>query len=143
MGPLLFLSRYPHLPCLQVGRKRDCYLPMEVCTTIPCQKRNLSEQQISNMIRSTAHPAPERQKDNQLWVDDWLLFLLLIKLSSKTIYLSVYLSVCLSVSPSTFLSVFLVICLSTYQLIFLSIYRSLGVSGVLRNTFVGGDILTI
>ncbi|XP_067047295.1 protein argonaute-2-like [Acropora muricata] len=59
--------RYPHLPCLQVGRKRDCYLPMEVCTTIPCQKRHLSEQQTSNMIRSTAHPEPERQKDIQLW----------------------------------------------------------------------------
>ena len=134
MGPLLFLSRYPHLPCLQVGRKRDCYLPMEVCTTIPCQKRHLSEQQTANMIRSTAHPAPERQKDIHLWVDDWFLFFSL-KLSSITIYLYVNLSVCLSVCQPIYLSARL----SCY----LSIYRSLGVSGVMRNNFVGSDNLTI
>lgn len=60
--------RYPHLPCLQVGQKKDRYLPMEVCTIIPCQKRHLSEEQTANMIRSTARPAPERQQAIQNWV---------------------------------------------------------------------------
>ncbi|XP_068705532.1 protein argonaute-2-like isoform X1 [Montipora foliosa] len=61
---------YPHLPCLKVGQKKDRYLPMEVCTIIPCQKRHLSEQQTANMIRSTARPAPERQRDIQYWVQE-------------------------------------------------------------------------
>ncbi|XP_068740587.1 protein argonaute-2-like isoform X2 [Montipora capricornis] len=56
--------KYPHLPCLQVGQKKDCYLPMEVCTIIPGQKRHLSEQQITNLIR-TSRPALERQRDIQ------------------------------------------------------------------------------
>ena len=60
--------RYPHLPCLQVGQKQDCYLPLEVCTIIPCQKRHLSEQQTTNMIRSPARSAPERQQAIQNWV---------------------------------------------------------------------------
>ncbi|XP_074606176.1 protein argonaute-2-like isoform X1 [Acropora palmata] len=64
--------RYPHLPCLQVGQKRDRFLPMEVCTIIPCQKRHLSEQQTANMIRSTARPAPERQKNIQLWAQEMI-----------------------------------------------------------------------
>ena len=51
-----------------MGQKRDRYLPMEVCTIIPCQKRHLSEQQTATMIRSTARPAPERQRDIQYWV---------------------------------------------------------------------------
>ena len=41
---------------------------MEVCTIIPCLRKLLSEQQIANMIRSTARPAPERQRDIQHWV---------------------------------------------------------------------------
>lgn len=67
---LLLLSniRYPHLPCLQVGQQKDRYLPMEVCTVIPCQKRHLSDQQTATMIKSTARPAPERQQDIQYWV---------------------------------------------------------------------------
>ena len=74
MGILLSLSRYPHLPCLQVGQEKDRFLPMEVCTIIPCQKRHLSEQQTANMIRSTARPAPERQRDIQNWVGEEFLF---------------------------------------------------------------------
>ena len=62
------IVRFPHLPCLQVGQKKDRYLPMEVCTIIPCQKRHLSEQQTANMIRSTARPAPERRQDIEYWV---------------------------------------------------------------------------
>ncbi|XP_067047269.1 protein argonaute-2-like isoform X2 [Acropora muricata] len=57
--------RYPHLPCLQVGQKKERFLPMEVCTIIPCRKRSFSKREISDMIRSTARPAPERQKDIQ------------------------------------------------------------------------------
>ena len=78
VGILLSLSRYPHLPCLQVGQEKDRFLPMEVCTIIPCQKRHLSKQQIANMIKSTARPAPERQKDIQIWVDDGLLFVFVL-----------------------------------------------------------------
>ncbi|XP_078383849.1 protein argonaute-2-like [Oculina patagonica] len=62
--------RYPHLPCLQVGQNKDRYLPMEVCTIIPCHKRHLSEQQTANMIRSTARPAPERQQDIEYWAQE-------------------------------------------------------------------------
>ncbi|XP_022799706.1 protein argonaute-2-like, partial [Stylophora pistillata] len=62
--------RYPHLPCLLVGPKKDRYLPMEVCTIVPCQRKHLSEQQTANMIRSTARPAPERQRDIQHWVQE-------------------------------------------------------------------------
>jgi len=59
--------RYPHLPCLQVGLEKAYYLPLEVCTIIPCQKRYLSKRQIAKMIRSTPWPwpAPERRKDIQ------------------------------------------------------------------------------
>ena len=54
--------RYPHLPCLKCGAKKVHYLPMEVCTIIPCIKERLSPDQLANMIRSTARPAPERQQ---------------------------------------------------------------------------------
>ncbi|XP_068702995.1 protein argonaute-2-like isoform X3 [Montipora foliosa] len=64
--------RYPHLPCLQVGQKRDRYLPLEVCTIIPCQKRHLTEQQTAKMIRSTARPAPERQQNIQSWAQEMM-----------------------------------------------------------------------
>ena len=68
-------TRYPHLPCLQVGQKMDRFLPLEVCTIIPCERRYLTEQQIANMIRSTARPAPERQRHIEYWVG--LLFFVL------------------------------------------------------------------
>ena len=70
--PIVMLSflnyRYPHLPCLQVGREKNMYLPMEICTIIPGLRKLLSEQQIENMIRSTARPAPELLRDIQYWV---------------------------------------------------------------------------
>ncbi|XP_078383843.1 protein argonaute-2-like isoform X2 [Oculina patagonica] len=69
--------RYPHLPCLLVGQKKDRYLPLELCTIVPCHKRYLTEQQIANMIRSTARPAPERQQNIQYWAQE------MIKASSK------------------------------------------------------------
>ncbi|XP_022809864.1 protein argonaute-2-like [Stylophora pistillata] len=62
--------RYPHLPCLRVGQKKGTYLPLEVCTVIPCERKHLSEQQITNMIRSTARPAPEQQRDIQHWAQE-------------------------------------------------------------------------
>lgn len=71
------IVRFPHLPCLQVGQKKDRYLPMEVCTIIPCQKRHLSEQQTANMIKSTARPAPERRRDIEYWVSYFSLPLIL------------------------------------------------------------------
>ena len=60
--------RYPHLPCLLTGKKKDYYLPLEVCTVVPSERRHLSEQQIERLIRSASRPAPERQKDTQFWV---------------------------------------------------------------------------
>ena len=60
--------RYPHLPCLIAGRNRDRYLPMEVCTIVPCERRHLTEQQIENLIRSAARPAPERKQNIDYWV---------------------------------------------------------------------------
>ena len=59
---------------------------MEVCTIIPCLRKLLSEQQIANMIRSTARPAPERQRDIQHWV---CLFTLEISISCIEIYLCI------------------------------------------------------
>ena len=66
--------RYAHLPCLKAGPKKDPrYLPMDVCTVIPCEKKHwqLTEEQTSNLIRNTARPAPERQQD----IDEWVGFL--------------------------------------------------------------------
>lgn len=60
--------RYAHLPCLKAGPKKDRYLPMDVCTVIPCEKKQLTEEQTSNLIKSTARPAPERQQDIDEWV---------------------------------------------------------------------------
>ena len=62
------IVRFSHLPCLQVGQKKDRYLPMEVCTIIPCQKRLLSDNQTAKMIKSTARPAPERRQGIENWV---------------------------------------------------------------------------
>ncbi|CAH3143541.1 unnamed protein product, partial [Porites evermanni] len=64
--------RYFHLPCLQVGKNKDRYLPMEVCTIIPCEKRLLSEQQTAKMIRSTARPAPERRQNIVYWAQEMI-----------------------------------------------------------------------
>lgn len=60
--------RYAHLPCLTAGPKKDRYLPMDVCTVIPSPRKHLTEEQTSNMIRTTARPAPERQQDIDEWV---------------------------------------------------------------------------
>ena len=60
--------RYAHLPCLTAGPKKDRYLPMDVCTVIPSPRKQLTEDQTSNMIRKTARPAPERQQNIDEWV---------------------------------------------------------------------------
>ena len=39
------------------GRNRDRYLPMEVCTIVPCERRHLTEQQIENL----RGPAPKKR----------------------------------------------------------------------------------
>ena len=64
--------RYAHLPCLTAGPKKDRYLPMDVCTVIPSPRKQLTEDQTSNMIRNTARPAPERQQN----IDEWVGFFL-------------------------------------------------------------------
>lgn len=64
--------RYAHLPCLTAGPKKDRYLPMDVCTVIPSPRKQLTEEQTSNMIRKTARPAPERQQN----IDEWVGFFL-------------------------------------------------------------------
>ena len=64
--------RYAHLPCLTAGPKKDRYLPMDVCTVIPSPRKQLTEEQTSNMIRKTARPAPERQQN----IDEWVSFFL-------------------------------------------------------------------
>lgn len=69
--PHVLFTRYPHLPCLQVSQKKDYYLPLEVCTLIPCERRYLSDEQIENLIKCTARSAPERQRDIQYWVRDY------------------------------------------------------------------------
>ena len=81
------IVRFPHLPCLQVGQKKDGYLPMEVCTIIPCVKRHLTEQQTANMIRSTAQPVPERRQDIEYWVSYFSLLLFFELIAAVLIYL--------------------------------------------------------
>ncbi|XP_020617491.1 protein argonaute-2-like isoform X2 [Orbicella faveolata] len=64
--------RYPHLPCLQVSQKKDYYLPLEVCTLIPCERRYLTDEQIENLIKSTARSAPERQRNIRHWAREMI-----------------------------------------------------------------------
>ncbi|EDO38583.1 predicted protein, partial [Nematostella vectensis] len=61
--------RYPHLPCLLVGQKKNS-VPMEVCNMIPTQRKRLTDEQTAAMIRKTAKPANERQRDINQWVDE-------------------------------------------------------------------------
>ncbi|XP_014671419.1 PREDICTED: protein argonaute-2-like isoform X2 [Priapulus caudatus] len=63
--------KYPNLPCLHVGNPaRNTYLPIEVCNIVAGQKCNkkLTEEQTTNMIRATARPAPERERQINDWV---------------------------------------------------------------------------
>ena len=56
--------KYPDLPCLKVGAKGNL-LPMELCNIVQGQRRQgrLSAQQVREMIRHTALPAPQRQQE--------------------------------------------------------------------------------
>lgn len=48
--------RYPHLPCLHVGKKnRTVYLPMEVCQIVNGQQafHQLTDQQTTEMRKQT------------------------------------------------------------------------------------------
>ncbi|CAB03400.2 Protein argonaute-2 [Caenorhabditis elegans] len=54
---------YKHLPCIEVGRTRECILPLELCYVVSGQRciKKLNEQQIANLIRATSRNATERQ----------------------------------------------------------------------------------
>lgn len=57
---------HPHLPCLHVGQKsRNVYLPIDVCSIVGGQRcvKKLTDVQTSNMIRHTAKPAWQRERD--------------------------------------------------------------------------------
>lgn len=55
--------KYLHLPCLEVGRSRECILPLELCFIVSGQRciKKLNEQQIANLIRATSRNATERK----------------------------------------------------------------------------------
>uniref|UniRef100_A0A1I7TQZ5 Piwi domain-containing protein n=1 Tax=Caenorhabditis tropicalis TaxID=1561998 RepID=A0A1I7TQZ5_9PELO len=52
-----------HLPCVEVGRSRECVLPLELCFLVSGQRciKKLNEQQIANLIRATSRNANERK----------------------------------------------------------------------------------
>lgn len=55
--------RYPNLPCLLCGTKRNAF-PLEVCRVVPGQRypRKLDEMQTANMIKFTATKPQDRQR---------------------------------------------------------------------------------
>ncbi|CAL2030811.1 unnamed protein product [Caenorhabditis brenneri] len=55
--------KYLHLPCIEVGRSRECILPLELCFIVSGQRciKKLNEQQIANLIRATSRNAAERK----------------------------------------------------------------------------------
>uniref|UniRef100_A0A8R1DSF6 Uncharacterized protein n=1 Tax=Caenorhabditis japonica TaxID=281687 RepID=A0A8R1DSF6_CAEJA len=55
--------KYQHLPCLEVGRSRECLLPLELCYVVSGQRciKKLNEQQIANLIKATSRNAMERK----------------------------------------------------------------------------------
>ncbi|UMM11875.1 hypothetical protein L5515_000931 [Caenorhabditis briggsae] len=55
--------KYPHLPCVEAGRTRECILPLELCYIVSGQRciKKLNEQQIANLIRATSRNATERK----------------------------------------------------------------------------------
>ena len=95
-----YLNRFPHLPCLQAGQKKDRLLPMEVCTLIPGAKRYLSELQTANMIKYTAVPAPQRKANIEKWVSIGLISIAMLRwdgMDLVILFLFVCLFVCLFV----------------------------------------------
>lgn len=58
--------RYPNLPCIEVGSKRN-YIPVEVCEVIAGQhcRRKLDENQTSAVVRKAAVPPHERFRNIQ------------------------------------------------------------------------------
>jgi eukaryotic translation initiation factor 2C len=57
---------YPFLPCLQVGQEqKHTYLPLEVCNIVEGQRciKKLTDLQTSTMIKVTARPAPDRERE--------------------------------------------------------------------------------
>ncbi|EFO90717.1 hypothetical protein CRE_08229 [Caenorhabditis remanei] len=55
--------QYRHLPCVELGRSRECILPLELCYIVGGQRciKKLNEQQIANLIRATSRNATERK----------------------------------------------------------------------------------
>ena len=62
----MYIFRYPHLPCLQVGQEqKHTYLPLEVCNIVAGQRcmKKLTDMQTSTMIKATARSAPDRERE--------------------------------------------------------------------------------
>lgn len=51
-----------HLPCLEVGRTKECLIPLELCFVVSGQRciKKLNELQIANLIKATSRNAMER-----------------------------------------------------------------------------------
>lgn len=54
---------YVNLPCLQIGRSKPCYLPMELCVVCEGQKflGKLSDDQTAKILRMGCQKPRERQ----------------------------------------------------------------------------------
>ncbi|CAB3408492.1 unnamed protein product [Caenorhabditis bovis] len=51
-----------HLPCLELGKTKECIIPLELCYIVPGQRciKKLNEHQIANLIKATSRNAQER-----------------------------------------------------------------------------------
>ncbi|CAI5438262.1 unnamed protein product [Caenorhabditis angaria] len=65
------ILKHLHLPCLEVGRTKECLIPLELCYIVSGQRciKKLNEQQIANLIKATSRNAQER-KDAVLKIRD-------------------------------------------------------------------------
>lgn len=59
--------KYPQLPCINLGKTN--FLPMELCKTELTQKKNLSEKETADIIKSTAIKASDRLNYIDKWVN--------------------------------------------------------------------------
>ena len=60
-------SRYPDLPCIDLGR--ESYLPMEFCRTVLKYKKKLTDGETADLIKKTAVKAPERMAYIESWAN--------------------------------------------------------------------------
>lgn len=64
---ILITFRHPDLPCVHLGR--ESYVPIELCSTEPKNKKKLSDKETADMIRHTAVPAFKRKEQIMRWVE--------------------------------------------------------------------------